>query len=70
MIRKKIVRLIFIYFGKKVIKTDRQLTGASDTLCLCKDMMTKEIRVCRETAEMPDIPVDRKNEPGHRHTPI
>jgi len=27
MIRKKIVRLIFIYFGKKVIKTDRQLTG-------------------------------------------
>ena len=30
----------------------------------------KEIRVCRETAEMPDIPVDRKNEPDHRHTPI
>ena len=33
-------------------------------------MITKEIRVCRETAEMPDIPVDRKNEPDHRHTPI
>jgi len=33
-------------------------------------MITKEIRVCRETAEMPDIPVDRKNGPEHRHTPI
>ena len=44
--------------------------GANYCGCLCKDMITKEIRVCRETAEMPDIPVDRKNEPDHRHTPI
>jgi hypothetical protein len=33
-------------------------------------MIAKEIRVCRETAEMPGIPVDRKNGSEHRHTPI
>ena len=41
-----------------------------DVLIIGVILYKENIRVCRETAEMPDIPVDRKNGPEHRHTLI